>query len=33
MSGNNVKKDEIKALSWFLHAGNCGFPHSMVYFL
>ena len=28
MQGGAVKKDEIKALSWFLHAGACGFPHS-----
>jgi hypothetical protein len=31
MSGVNVKKDEVKALAWFLHAGACGFPHSKVF--
>jgi len=30
MQGGAVKKDQIKALSWFLHAGACGFPHSKV---
>ena len=30
MEGVNIKKDEMKAFSWFLHAGNCGFPHAKV---
>ena len=27
--GKIVKQDELKALSWFTHAGNLGFPPSM----
>lgn len=31
--GRVTKKDDFKALAWFTHAGNLGFPLSMVIIL
>jgi TPR repeat protein len=30
LSGSLIKKNEMKAFAWFIHAGQLGFPHSKV---